>query len=102
MKSTPRERAMASSTSIEITYKVIEGFHIFEAEKMPGLYIAHRDARRAYRAVGPAIEKLIELDTGMSCRAEPDAPFEAFISKARADLTCAAAHQRFNVFKQAA
>lgn len=93
---------MVASTSIEVTHKVVEGFHIFEAEQMPGLYIAHRDARRAYKAVGPAIEKLVELDTGMTCRAVPDIPFDAFISKARAELTNAAAHQRFNLFKQAA
>jgi hypothetical protein len=93
---------MVASTSIDVTHKVVEGWHVFESEQMPGLYIAHRDARRAYKAVGPAIEKLVGLDTGMVCRAVPDVPFNVFISKARAELTNAAAQQRFNLFKQAA
>ena len=93
---------MVASTSIEVTHKVAGGFHIFEAEQMPGLYVAHRDARRAYRAVAPAIEKLVELDTGVVCQAVPDIPFAEFISKARAHLTNASARQRFNLFQQAA
>ena len=93
---------MVASTSIEVTHKLVEGSHVFESEQMPGLYIAHRDARRAYKAIGPAIEKLVELDTGMSCIAVPDVPFDVFISSARAALTNAAARQRFNLFKKAA
>jgi hypothetical protein len=102
MKAGVLEKTMVSSTSIEVTHKVVEGWHVFEAEQMPGLYIAHRDARRAYKAVGPAIEKLVALDTGQTCRAVPERPFSDFISNTRARLTMAATRQRFNLFKQAA
>lgn len=93
---------MSDSTSIEVTHKVIDGWHIFESEQMPGFYIANMDPKRAYEAVAPAIEKLIKLDTGFDCRAIPESPFEQFISNARADLTIAAGRQRFNLFKEAA
>lgn len=94
---------MVASTSVEVTHKVVRGWHIFEAEQMPGLYVANQDARRAYDAVGPAIEKLIELDTGLSCRAVPDVPFSQFISTTGSELAvAAAARQKFNLFKEAA
>ena len=69
---------------------------------MPGLYIAHRDPRRAFNAIGPAIEKLVELDTGMNVRVAPEVPLNEFISTARAALSSAVARQRFNLFKEAA
>ena len=93
---------MVASTSIEVDHKVIDGWHVFEADQMPGLYIANRNARRAYKAVGPAIEKLIALDTGMTCQAVPEVPFAEFISNARAELINAARRQKFNLFKHAA
>jgi len=93
---------MVASTSIEVTYKSIEGWHVFEADQMPGFYIAHRDPKRAYEAVCPAIEKLIELDTGMVVRVAPEVPLSEFIDNARAALTRAAASQKFNLFKEAA
>lgn len=93
---------MVASSSIDVTHKVVEGYHVFESMQMPGLYIAHPDPLSAFKAVGPAIEKLVKLDTGMTCTAVPDIPFEVFISKTRAELTTAAARQRYNLFKQAA
>lgn len=93
---------MVTSTSVDVTYKTVEGWHIFEADDMPGLYIAHRDPRRAYNAIGPAIQQLIKLDTGMDCRVAPEIPFGEFIGTARAELCAAVGRQRFNLFKEAA
>lgn len=93
---------MTASTSIEVTHKVVDGWHIFESEQMPGFYVANRDPKRAYEAVAPTIEKLVKLDTGFDCKALADEPFDQFISEARSDLTAAAARQRFNLFKDAA
>lgn len=93
---------MVASASIEVTHKEVDGNHIFEAEQMPGLYIASADPRVAFEAIAPAIEKLIKLDTGMVVRVAPEIPFTKFISTTRSEKTAAVARQRFNLFQEAA
>lgn len=96
---------MVISASIDISYKLVDGWHIFEAEQMPGFYVANQDPRRAYNSIGPALEQLVKLDTGFDCRVAPDVPLKDFIASLRSDLTSACreqAKQRFNLFKEAA
>lgn len=92
---------MVISTTIDVDYRHVDGWHIFQAVAMPGFYVAHRDPRRAYEAVGPAIEKLVKLDTDIDCKAVPDVPLKEFISGVRADLTVAQS-KRFTLLKDAA
>lgn len=91
---------MVTSTSIDVSYRAEGGWHIFQADQMPGLYVASRDPLVAYSAVGPSIEKLVKLDTGYDVRVAPEVPFSDFIGAARAALTAAATRQRFNLFKE--
>jgi hypothetical protein len=93
---------MVTSTSIEVSHRVEDGWHIFESVQMPGFYVAGKDPRRAYSDIGPSVEKLVKLDTGWDVRVAPEIPFDQFISSARSDLTAAAAMQRFTLFKDAA
>jgi hypothetical protein len=96
---------MGISASIEVSYKLVDGWHIFEAEQLPGFYVANTDPRKAYDAIGPTLEQLVKLDTGMDCHVAPDVPLTSFIGNLRADLTSACKNQqrqRFNLFKDAA
>ena len=93
---------MVASTSIEVSHSVKDGWHIFEAVQMPGLYVAHTDPRIAFGEVSTAIEKLVMLDTGMKVLVAPEMAFSDFIGSVRSSLTAAAALQRFNLFKDAA
>jgi hypothetical protein len=90
---------MGSSTSIDVSYRCEQGWHIFEAAQMPGLYIANHDAQRAFSAVAPAIEQLLQLDTGMQVQAAPEVSFADFIGGAASSVT--GSHQRFNLFQTA-
>lgn len=93
---------MGKSSSIEVSYRCEQGWHIFEAAQMPGLYIAHQDPRRAFNAVGPAIEKLVKLDSNLDVQVAPEMPFADFVGNARAALVGTKARQRFNLFQAAA
>jgi hypothetical protein len=93
---------MVTSTSVDVSYREVDGWHIFQADQMPGFYVSSRDPLKAYEAVGPTIEKLVKLDTGFDVRVAPEVPFSDFIGAARAAMTVAATRQRFNMFKEAA
>jgi len=92
---------MDIATSIEISYKHIDGWHIFQSREMPGFYVSNRDPKAAFESIGPTIEKLVELDTGVACKAVADVPLAQFISTARAEIA-AERSQRFTLLKQAA
>lgn len=62
---------MPETTVIRVTYRFIDGLHVYTSDDVYGLYVAHRDARRAYDAVAPSLQKLIRLNEGMDCRVEP-------------------------------
>lgn len=70
---------MSEITSIRVDYKNVEGWHVFTSEELPGLYVASQDPELAYNDVGTALEKLIELDTGATCRVSPEVPFSEFL-----------------------
>lgn len=90
---------MGITTSIEIDYKCVDGWHIFRAKEMPGLYVANRDLNSAYETVGPAIEKLMLLDSNLECRALPVVPFGQFV---RGRATALAGAHQFTLLKEAA
>lgn len=94
----PEGVTMGTSASIDVSYRCEDGWHIFEAVDMPGLYIANHDPKRAFNAVGPAIEQLIELDTGRQVQAAPEVSFADFIGSNRTPMA-GSAHQRFNLFQ---
>lgn len=74
---------MAEPTAISVNYRFIEGYHIYTSTDVYGLYVAHRDAKVAYEAVGPSLEKLILLNEGMACRVEPMQTFSEMLRARR-------------------
>src|ERR1700687_5244739 len=65
------------AAAIRVNYRFVDGYHIYTSEDVYGLYVANRDATKAYAAVGPSLEKLIQLNEGISCRVEPGLTFSA-------------------------
>lgn len=59
------------TTAIRVTYRFIDGLHVYTSDDVYGLYVANRDPRRAYDAVAPSLQRLISLNEGMDCAIEP-------------------------------
>lgn len=74
------ETVMTIETSICAKYKNVDGWHIFESDAMPGLYVASKDAEAAYADVGPSIELLFKLDEGIDCKATPELSYREFVA----------------------
>jgi hypothetical protein len=74
-----------AKTSICVNYKFAEQWHVFSSDDLPGLYVASRDAERAYKDVGAAIEKLLRLNEGIACRARPELSFQQFLEQSEND-----------------
>lgn len=71
-------------SSVAVRYKyTLDGWHVFTADELPGLYVASQDAETAYNDVAPSIEMLLLLDEGVECTIRPELPFSAFVSMLR-------------------
>lgn len=68
------------TTSISVSYKSQEGWHVFQSDQLPGLYVASKNAKRAYDDVAPSIQKLVMLDEGIECQVVPEASYEEFVA----------------------
>jgi len=71
------------TAAIRVNYRFIDGYHVYTSDDVYGLYVANRDATRAYAAVAPSLEKLIQLNEGISCRVEPVLTFSELVRSAR-------------------
>ena len=70
-------------TSIETTYKSVDGWHVFMSDELPGLYVASRDLDAAYRDVAPSIQALLKLDEGVDCTVSPEVSLAVFLASVR-------------------
>lgn len=91
-----------AKTSICARYKGVEGWHVFDCDDLPGLYVASRDPATAFNDVAPAIEKLLMLDEGVNCVATPELSIEEFLSSIKGAETAETKHlvmadKRFSV-----
>ena len=62
------------TTAIRVTYRFIDGLHVYTSDDVYGLYVANRDPRRAYDAVAPSLQRLISLNEGMDCASNQRLP----------------------------
>lgn len=67
-------------TSICVKYKYADGWHVFASDDLPGLYVASEDGERAFNDIPRAIEMLLKLDEGISCKATPEMTFKQFLA----------------------
>ena len=70
---------MTIAKTICARYKGVDGWHIFDSDEMPGLFVASRDPSTAFKDLAPAIEMLFKLDEGITCTAFPEATLEEFL-----------------------
>jgi hypothetical protein len=75
-----------AKTSICAKYKSVDGWHIFDSDDLPGLYVASRDAVTAYEDVAPAIEALIDLDEGIKVEAKPELSLAEFLESLKGEV----------------
>ena len=71
---------MTLQTSILATYKSVDGWHVFQADDMPGLYVASKDAAKAFNDVAQSIRTLVRLDTGVECTVTPERSVKEFLA----------------------
>ena len=68
------------STLIDVQYRHMEGYHVFTSEDVYGLYVASKDARKAFDAVAPALELLLEKNYDIAgSTVEPVESFAEFL-----------------------
>lgn len=68
-----------AKTSIEVKYKGVDGWHIFESDELVGLLVASKDPKTAFNDVATSIEKLLMLDEGITCTARPELTLDDFL-----------------------
>lgn len=95
-----------TSTSIQVKYRhMLDGWHVFTSDELPGLYVASKDAELAYHDVATAIEKLLLLDEGIKCKTRLEVPFGQFLGmlrQAQKPHRAFVTDQRYTVFAEAA
>ena len=67
-------------TAVCARYKNVDGWHVFQSDELPGLYVASRDAEKAFHDVPLSIQTLVLLDEGIECIAVPEMSFPEFIA----------------------
>ena len=72
--------------TICVNYRNIDGYHVFTSEDVYGLYVASQDPEKAFKGVGPALQKLIRLNEHVNCRVEPADSFREFLSALRGEV----------------
>lgn len=94
---------MTLKTSLCVNYKFAEDWHVFSSDELPGLYVASKEAEVAHRDVSAAIEKLLLLNEGLSCKVQPEQSFREFIANAKeADATLFMSNKRFGIVREMA
>ncbi|MBT2299300.1 hypothetical protein J7E70_02380 [Variovorax paradoxus] len=83
---------MTINTSVCARYRYADGWHIFDSEDLPGLYVASRDAEQAFNNVGQVIEGLFKLDHGIDIQIVPEVSVKEFLAAVAKDKMPSAEH----------
>jgi len=75
--------AAQQAVAIRVTYRFVDGVHVYTSDDVHGLYVANRDPRKAYEAVAPSLEKLIRLNEGLTYRVEPALTYSELVRSAQ-------------------
>jgi hypothetical protein len=71
---------MPNRSSISVRYKYADGWHVFQSDDVPGLYVASPDAAAAFDDLAPSIKLLLKLNDGIDCEVTPEQPFREFLA----------------------
>ena len=69
----------AESIVIDVQYRHVDGYHVFTSDDVYGLYVASKDARKAFDGVAPALAVLLERNYEIVAAVEPAVPFSDFL-----------------------
>ena len=69
----------AEAIVIDVQYRHVEGYHVFTSEDVYGLYVASKDARKAFDGVAPALAALLGRNYEIDAVVEPAVPFAEFL-----------------------
>ncbi len=95
---------MKAATSICVTYRSADGWHVFESPELPGLCVASKDPEAAYNDVAPSIQALLKLDEGIDLQVRPEQPLREFLAALRGEERNALhvlASRRFSIARMA-
>ncbi len=70
----------AHSATIDVSYRYVDGYHVFTSNEVRGLYVASMDARKAYNDVAVLLKELVEQKVKASCMVEAVLPFEEWLA----------------------
>ena len=73
------------TATISVSYRNIDGYHVFTSEDVFGLYVASQDAQQAFESLAPAVELLVSKNEGITCKVEPAMSFREFVDAQRAE-----------------
>lgn len=68
---------MAPDT-VEVTYRNVDGVHVFTSDDVKGLYVAGRDLGETYEQVPEALHELLKFK-GIEASYRPEMTTEAFL-----------------------
>jgi hypothetical protein len=69
------------TTSVEVRYKNIAGWHVFESEELPGLYVASPDPEKAFNDIPEAIKTLLNIASGKNFDVEMEMSYMEFMRR---------------------
>lgn len=69
---------MAAPDTVSVTYRNLDGVHVFTSDEVRALYVANRDLREAYQEVASALRDFMKYQ-GFDASYRPVMPVEDFI-----------------------
>lgn len=73
----------AQVTSVEVRHKHVDGWHIFQSDDLPGLYVASCDPEKAFNDIPNAIQALVEMDENLNCEVKMETSYQDFVQQIR-------------------
>lgn len=70
--------------TIRAQYRFVDGYHIFTSEDVRGLYVASKDAKKAFDSVCPILRELVSRKLKIACEVEPTMTFDEFMTDVEA------------------
>lgn len=65
--------------AISVTYRNLDGVHVFTSPDVKGLYVASADPKEAFECVSEGIETLLRLNDGKDMAVEPAITLAEFL-----------------------
>lgn len=71
------------SAEVVVTRKVRDGWYVYTCDKLPGLFVVHKDDKVAYNDLPKSIRALLQLDHGIECIVSHKVDYAEFLRRMR-------------------